>query len=115
MHIFSLKGMTEWEVFGAKSVERVGACAASSGDEVFLFGGVDPEQGCWMNEMSVLDLNTKQISVVGPGLTGPSPRDKVFKTELKKLFSLVVDCLYLIWNVIESFDVCDICLRAVDF
>lgn len=49
----------------------------SCDDGVFLFGGVDPEQGCWLNELLHLKLDEKRIDTIGPGAEGPTPRDKV--------------------------------------
>ena len=74
--VYLLNHEGKWDIL-APTPERVGSCGAAVGDRVFLFGGVDPEQGCWLNEMLELDLVTKQISSIGPGVGGPTPRDKV--------------------------------------
>ena len=64
-----------WSVAG-EAPARVGAACASSGETVFVFGGVDPEQGCWLNELLMLDTAARTVARVAAGADGPSPRDK---------------------------------------
>jgi hypothetical protein len=75
-NVFVLKE-GEWKpLLSDASSFRIGACSASCGESVFLFGGVDPDQGCWLNDILQLDLVSRQISAFGPGANGPTPRDK---------------------------------------
>ncbi len=73
VHVLGSDGT--WSVAG-RAGGRIGAAAAGFGDSAFFFGGVDPEQGCWLNELLEVNVATNTVTSIAPGLDGPLPRDK---------------------------------------
>jgi amphiphysin len=64
-----------WTVKG-QAPHRMGGASAVINDKVYVFGGISPEQGCWLADILVYNVSSGTTEVLPASFDGPSPRDK---------------------------------------